>query len=65
MQEKRLHLCHSHLTYIAEHQELARRSRASEELMKEQVVEAKAIVEEEKLCKREVAFGNLSLNLGR
>ncbi|KAL5491509.1 hypothetical protein EMCRGX_G016808 [Ephydatia muelleri] len=41
---------------LAEHQELARRSRASEELMKEQVVEAKAIVEEEKLCKREVAF---------
>lgn len=47
------------LTFIAEHQELSRRSRASQELMKEKVVEAKAIVEEEKLCKREVAFGNL------
>lgn len=42
---------------LAERQEYARRSRASEELMRDQMQEAKIMVEEERVTKREITYG--------
>ncbi len=41
----------------AERHEYARRSRASEEVMRDRMTEAKSLVDEEKLSKRELSFG--------
>ena len=41
----------------AERQAYARRSRASEEMMKDRMLEAKSQMQEEKLSKREITYG--------
>ena len=47
---------------LAERQEYARRSRASEEVMRDQMQEAKTMVEEERVTKREITFGKAASN---
>ena len=42
---------------IAERQAVARKARASEEVMKERMSEVKALMQEEKLSKREITYG--------
>lgn len=42
---------------LAERQEYARRSRASEEVMRDQMLEAKTKVDEERVTKRELTYG--------
>ena len=42
---------------LAERQEYARRSRASEEVMRDQMMEAKTMVNEERTIKRELTCG--------
>ena len=41
----------------AERQAYARRSRAAEEVMRDRVIEAKTMVLEEKLSKKEISYG--------
>lgn len=48
---------HSLKERLAERQEYARRSRASEEVMRDQMMEAKSKVDEEKVMKRELTYG--------
>ena len=48
---------HSLKERLAERQEYARRSRASEEVMRDQMQEAKTMVEEERVTKRELTYG--------
>ena len=43
--------------HTAERQEYARRSRASEEVMREKMMEARSMVDEEKLTKKELSSG--------
>ena len=42
---------------LAERQQYARRSRASEEVMRDQMLEAKSKVDEERTIKRELTYG--------
>ena len=53
--------CHftfsSHPLISAERKEYARQSRASEEVMRDRVLEIKEVVEEEKVSKREITNG--------
>ena len=44
---------------LAERQTYARRTRAAEEVMKDKMIEAKAMVQEEKLNKREITYGKI------
>ena len=48
---------HSLKERLAERQQYARRSRASEEVMRDQMLEAKGLVEEERSIKRELTYG--------
>lgn len=48
---------HSLKERLAERQEYARRSRASEEVMRDQMLEAKSKVDEERVMKRELTYG--------
>ena len=48
---------HSLKERLAERQEYARRSRAAEEVMRDQMLEAKSKVDEEKVIKRELTYG--------
>ena len=48
---------HSLKERLAERQEYARRSRASEEVMRDQMLEAKSKVDEERTIKRELTYG--------
>lgn len=48
---------HSLKERLAERQEYARRSRASEEVMRDQMLEAKSKVDEERIVKRELTYG--------
>ncbi len=45
------------LHVTAERQVFARRAKASEEVMKERMSDAKVMVQEEKLSKREITYG--------
>ena len=49
--------CFLSSSYAAERQEYARRSRASEEVMRDRMLEARELVEEEKIVKRELTSG--------
>jgi len=49
--------CPPHLLFSAERQQYARRSRASEEVMRDRMQEARQLVEEEKITKRELSYG--------
>ena len=51
------------LSYPAERQEYARRSRASEEVMRDRMVEAKSMIDEEKISKKELSYGKGELVL--
>jgi len=42
---------------LVERQQYARRSRASEEVMRDRMQEARQLVEEEKITKRELSYG--------
>ena len=46
--------------FTAERQAFARRARASEEVMRERMMDAKTMVQEEKLSKREITYGKHS-----
>ena len=48
---------HSLKERLAERQEYARRSRASEEVMRDQMLEAKSKVDKERVIKRELTYG--------
>ena len=48
---------HSLKERLAERQEYARRSRASEEVMRDHMLDAKTKVDEERIIKRELTFG--------
>ncbi len=42
---------------VAERQEYARRSHASQEVMREKMMEAQSMVDEEKITKKEISYG--------
>ena len=53
---------HSLKERLAERQEYARRSRASEEVMRDRMIEAKSQVDEERTIKRELTYGKSNSN---
>ena len=52
-----IYSCFLPSSFAAERQEYARRSRASEEVMRDRMLEARELVEEEKIVKRELTSG--------
>ena len=52
-------------THTAERQAYARRSRASEDVMREKMLEAKTRVDEEKLMMRDISGGEAGVYCGK